>query len=208
MTIRAWPLIGHSNSGKSPLGMWLATHSPVDSRRFFHLDFGSVLRALHKRELDLSLHREDYAYIDSIMQGALLDDSHFYLATAIVDWFCARHGISCTRDTLLLNGLPRHTGQAAGLKDHGIDVERVVLLECSPQTALVRKKSADAGTGHEDRSTRNDNDIATFARKIDSFNRDTRPVLEWYRLQSVPIFTIGVTPETTAQEMAHTLLSG
>jgi adenylate kinase family enzyme len=200
MSIRAIALIGHSNAGKTPLGETIRKRAGTGTRRFHHLDFGEHLRRIAAGTVDAGLSADDSALVRSILDGRLLDDRHFPVAAAIIDRFLERHRFDTTADLLVLNGIPRHHGQARDLADHGIDVVLLIYCACSPLAALSRKRLAEIGRGHEDRSHRHDHDNQTFQRKIRSFERDTRPLLDHYRARGVEQVTIDVTAETTPDD--------
>ena len=82
------------------------------------------------------------------------------------------------------------------------DVRLVVFLDCTPEVALARKLLAEAGAGHEDRGERDDAALATFERKVRSFDEETRPLLAWYADRGVPIARVSVAIESTPAEMA------
>jgi adenylate kinase family enzyme len=108
---RAWLLVGPTGSGKSPLGELIARRG-LWSRRCLHFDFGENLRAA--------------AYADRLPHGLLRKKPSFFAGArvgctlgrrAILPWqrilaaFLCQPGIAA--DTVVvLNGLPRHIGQA------------------------------------------------------------------------------------------------
>jgi adenylate kinase family enzyme len=185
-------LIGHSNAGKSPVGAAIAEAWSTPSRRWFHFDFGHHLRRIWRNEEDAGLSIADRSYLDTVMQGTLIDDDHFAVAQAILLRFLSAHSFKPASDRLVLNGLPRHAGQAAGIAAMGIEVLDVVHLSCSVETAFDRKQAAEAGKGFEDRLQRDDNSFETFCRKAASFEKATLPLLDYYvnsgaRLIEIPI---------------------
>jgi adenylate kinase family enzyme len=189
--------MGHSNSGKTPLGSLIEDGGSSRGSRFHHLDFGETLRRIADGSFDAGLASGDIAFVRSILDGRLLDDEHFRIAAAVLDRFLTNRGFDPRADILVLNGIPRHPGQARDLERLGVDVELVVYCACSPQDALERKLLAEQGVGHEDRSHRKDYDIEIFRRKVRSFERDTEPVLRHYRRRGVGEVRIEVGARTT-----------
>jgi adenylate kinase len=195
--IHAIVLFGHSNTGKSPLGIYIEQAASSAEQRFHHFDFGEQLRHVAAGMKVPGLRPSDVEYVAAILNGTLLDDARFYIAHAIVADFSARRNFDYCRDILILNGLPRHAGQAIGLKEIGVMVENVFYCACGPEVAWERKLLADQGLGHEDRSGRKDGAYPIFQAKIESFERDTRPLIDLYARSGVPVVTIPIEVVTT-----------
>ncbi len=196
-------LIGHSSSGKSPLGELLQHHPLPDGGRLLHLDFGEHLRRTCERTIDPGFTDAQRSEIEPLMQGQLLTDKLFWVARTIIDWFTADRRFDCGRDVLVLNGIPRHTGQARELHRMGVEARLVVHLDCSARIAWQRKRASERGAGFEDRSRRTDSGFAVFSRKVASFDADTRPVLDWYRARGVPLARIDVCEATSPRQMCE-----
>ena len=199
--IRAALLVGHSHAGKTPLGELLARELAEPGRRCLHLDFGEQLRATVAGRLDPGLTAEEAEYLRAVMAGRLLDDAHFGIAAKVVAATLAAAGFDAARDLLLLTGMPRHVGQARACVGAGLDVRLVVFLDCTAEVALARKRLADAGQGHEDRTHRDDGALAVFARKVASFDAETRPLLGHYRDAGVEVVRVPVEVDTTPARM-------
>ena len=202
---RALVLLGHSNSGKTPLGDLLAASSPVHDARFLHLDFGSLLRKTCRREIDPGFSDTDIARIESYMRGGLLPDSAFDIARRIVEWFFRARRFEPSRDLLVLNGLPRHRGQARHLEAMGVTVTTVVHLNCSAETAWERKRLAEAGKGFEDRSGRADASREIFHDRARSYERHTLPLIDYYRQHDIRVFSVPIDVTTSPQEVMEAL---
>lgn len=198
--IPAIVLLGPTGSGKSPLGdliqqrgLWRAT--------CLHFDFGANLRRLVDRNRpDHLIRREDLDFLRRVLDsGALLEDEHFPLAERILRSFLDRHGADQQR-VVLLNGLPRHVGQAQAV-DSILDVVAVIHLLCSSETVLARIET-DAGG---DRSGRRDDDLESIRDKLALFNQRTAPLLHHYRALGTRIETVEVTATMTADRMWQVL---
>jgi hypothetical protein len=82
-----------------------------------------------------------------------------------------------------------------------------VELHCSAQTAWDRKKAAEAGTGFESRSHRNDIDQKSFERKINSYYNDTLPLLAFYERCGSTHIRIPITVSTSPAEIVSSVCS-
>jgi len=124
--------------------------------------------------------------------GALLEDEHFYIARSLLQNFIARCDLADGR--LVLNGLPRHAGQA---RDVGalVDVQTVVELHCSAETVYERI-AADTGG---DRGGRTDDDPAAIVRKLEIYRARIEPLIEYYRIRSARVETVDVATTSSAE---------
>jgi adenylate kinase family enzyme len=120
-------LIGPTGSGKTPLGNWLASNG-WHGRRCRHFDFGAHLRA------GTGLTGEEQAFVTGLLaRGGLLENEHFHIAEKIL-----RAAVAGDEEALIiLNGLPRHVGQARGLESL-LSVIGVVVLAAGATTVLAR----------------------------------------------------------------------
>ena len=188
-------LLGPTGAGKTPLGDALARHG-LWGRRCAHFDFGAQLRRLVEVDRpDDVAGADDLAVLRRVLQtGALLEDEQLPLALRIVDAFLAAH---CPQPSTLvvLNGLPRHRGQAEGIRPL-LDVTTVALLECSPEVVLGRI----AGNVGGDRTARADDDREAVRRKLDIFRERTEPLVDYYRRAGARIERIAVTAAMTPDD--------
>ena len=137
-----------------------------------------------------------------LASGALLEDSDFPLVERLLKSFLIRRSVD--RDTyVILNGIPRHLGQAVAL-DRLLRVERVVLLECPAET-VVERIASDAGG---DRAGRTDDTLPEIQRKLDLFQQRTAPLLDFYQALGVPLLRLSVGVQTSAEEMWQALCRG
>jgi adenylate kinase family enzyme len=130
-----------------------------------------------------------------ISGGALLEDQHFHIAQAILADHIRKNHID-KNSSIILNGLPRHPGQARDIKNQ-IEVINIINLHCSPQTVFQRIYANSGG----DRTDRPDDTRDLIAAKLKIFDERTRPLLQYYAQQKVPITTITVTTKSTPQEI-------
>ncbi|MBD3343848.1 MAG: AAA family ATPase [Chitinivibrionales bacterium] len=201
--VTALCIMGHSNAGKSPLGEYLCYSCSGRSERRHHLDFGEHLRRIARDDLSYGFDAGDRAYVRTVLDGTLLDDAHFYIARRIIEWFLNSRGFNREHDLLLLNGIPRHQRQAEGLARMGVVVGKVICLSCSPEVALERKRLADRGEGHENRRARGDGSIDIFRKKIESFERETLPLRDYYANAGADILYVDVGEKTAPKGMAE-----
>lgn len=184
-------LLGPTGSGKTPLGEIIAQRG-LARRRCVHFDFGAQMRRIAAAgEPEGPLSAADVAFIaDVLRSGALLEDEHFHIARGILAGF--RQRLRVGPDTLVvLNGLPRHVGQAAAL-DESVAVEWLVELVCSAEDVAARIRGNTGG----DRAQRSDDSPAEVARKLAIYEQRTRPLVEHYRSRGVQHAAIPVTAAT------------
>ena len=193
---RAIVLLGPTGSGKTPLGdliqqrgLWRAS--------CLHFDFGANLRRIVDRNRpDHLISRQDLDFLSRVLDsGALLEDEHFPLAERILRSFLDRHGAD-EHTLVVLNGLPRHVGQAEAVGSI-VDVTAVVHLLCSGETVLARIRTNVGG----DRSGRPDDDLESIRNKLNLFSKRTAPLLEHYRASGTRIETVEVTATMTPDRM-------
>ena len=105
-------LLGPTGSGKTPLGSYIEKKGIWD-KRCFHFDFGSELRNISDANvIPLQFTKYDVDYIAKVLKEvALLENETFYIAEKILNSFITKNSIT-SNDIILLNGLPRHIGQA------------------------------------------------------------------------------------------------
>jgi len=193
-------LLGPTGSGKTPLGLLLEARG-LAGHRCVHFDFGENLRqAVARHEPDDIVSREELDFLRHVLQtGVLLEDEQFPLAARILRSFLVRRRVD-QATWVVLNGLPRHAGQAVAVSDI-LDVRALVCLRCSPETVLARI-AVDTGG---DRSGRADDDLASIRRKLTIFADRTQPLLDFYRGRNANVISIDVTAAMTAEEMVGRL---
>ncbi len=191
-------LIGPTASGKTPLGDCLAERG-LWNRPCAHFDFGARLRSVAERPEDAAyLAPEDVDFIRKVLDsGALLEDEHFRIARAILERFVAE----VPEGTIVvLNGLPRHCGQARDVESI-VDVVCVAELICSPEAVLERIRRDTGG----DRAERADDDVVSVRHKLAIYAKRTAPLLDHYRRRNVPIRRLPVGADTDAADLQRLL---
>jgi adenylate kinase family enzyme len=157
-------------------------------------------QAAARKEPDDIVSREDIEFLRHVLRtGALLEDEQFPLAARILRSFLTRRRVDETT-WVVLNGLPRHAGQAVAISEI-LDVRTVVCLRCAPETVLARIQADTGG----DRSGRTDDDLAAIRRKLTVFTERTQPLLDFYRRRNASVLFIDVTSTMTAGEMCDCL---
>jgi adenylate kinase len=158
-------LFGQPGVGKGTQGKILGTIPG-----FVHLATGDMFRGL-ERESELGKEFLHYS-----TQGLLVpDDLTIRLWRQYVQGLIDTHNYRPDSDLLVLDGIPRSTGQAAML-DESIDVLRVIHLTCPDSNALVERIRRRAiNSGRPD-----DADEAVIRRRIDVYHDETSPVLDFY----------------------------
>ena len=196
MRCNAILILGPTGSGKTPLGDLLEEQG-LGNGRCCHFDFGTQLRAVINGIVPSRLFSDkEIARITTVLtSGALLEDHDFPIAQKIFLSFIRRKRIA-REDIIILNGLPRHVGQADEM-DSFVDMKLVVHLACTAETVLGRIRT-NVG---KDRTNRTDDDLASVTNRIARFDQRTTPLIDYYRLKTVPIKTITVTGSTTPSEI-------
>ena len=189
-------LLGPTASGKTPLGQLLESRG-LNGDRCLHFDFGENLRRIVRLgQPDGIVSQTDITYLRDVLQrGALLEDGDFPIAKRIFESFLARSGADTTT-LIVLNGLPRHQGQARNMAEL-LDVQMVAYLCCSAETVRERVELNTGG----DRHNRTDDDLEAVRRKLEIFQRQTRPLIDYYRELGSHIVTLEVNGGTTPEQM-------
>ena len=197
---RALLLIGPTGSGKSPIGTLLEGLGP-----FRHFDFGAELRAAAEGRRDLA--PADRAFVRHLLDHhLLLPDDRFDLALRLLQRFIARSGFDRSREWLVLNGLPRHVGQARDLEPF-VSVEHVFVLECDAATVAERVARRRRGQGLDHHGRPDDTPEAT-SRNLAIYQAETLPLLDHYqRLPGVAIHRLEVHPRTSEPTLARKIAS-
>ena len=189
-------LLGPTGSGKTPLGEMIAARG-LKGRRCLHFDFGAELR----RQAALGagagvLTPGETAFIRRVLEtGALLEDDRFPLVIRILEAFLER-GRPSADGWIVLNGIPRHAGQARDL-ERVIEVRRLVELVCDAASVMARIRGNTGG----DRDARADDDPEGVRRRLRFYEERTRPLAVHYAAGGAAIRRIRVVPASTAATM-------
>jgi adenylate kinase family enzyme len=189
-------LLGPTASGKTPLGDLLESRG-LRGRRCVHFDFGARLRLAAEAGPGFGrLDAADLAVIRrSLETGALLENETFPVAGKIFRAFAQDRALSA--DVLLvLNGLPRHAGQAGDTASL-VRVETVVHLRCDADAVRARIRSNAGG----DRTGREDDSPGAVEAKLRLFRERSLPLLDFYRARGAQILTLDVGAQTGAGEL-------
>ncbi|MGA2361150.1 MAG: nucleoside monophosphate kinase [Candidatus Aminicenantales bacterium] len=197
----SWLLVGPTGAGKTPLGRLLEEKGAA-GRRCFHFDFGAELRtvaAAPERAPSLGP-PEVEVILRSLRTGALLEDHEFPIALKVLRAFAREKGLR-EDDRLVLNGLPRHIGQARMMEDV-VRIQVVISLEALPEVIRERILLDTGG----DRLERPDDELQAIRRKLVIFRMRTLPLVEYYENREVPVVRLTVRARTTAEGMYGTVL--
>ena len=189
-------LLGPTGSGKTPLGDWLGRHG-LWGRRCVHFDFGERLRKAAGSPCGQGLADHELGVVrHSLQTGALLEDKDFGIAVKILKWFLDE--VALERDgVVVLNGLPRHVGQAGDI-ERILDVQWVFVLACAPDVVRERIRLDSGG----DRAGRADDSAEEIERKLALFRERTAPMLDQYCEKGASIQTLEIGITTTPEELA------
>lgn len=193
-------LLGPTSAGKTPLGDLIEAES-LWQTSWVHFDFGANLRRIAALDQPQgAITSGDIDFLRHILaKGALLEDDRFPLARRILESFLMRYAADPTT-RIVLNGLPRHAGQARALEGI-VHVDTVVNLVCDAQTVIERIRRNVGG----DRTGRSDDDLPAVRRKLAVFAERTAPLIEHYRRQGTRLISLDVTPATTPTDMWQAL---
>lgn len=185
--INAILLLGPTGVGKSPLGDAIAAFG-LFGRRCHHLDFGSELRsAISGCEYSADYSAEELDFIHGILErGLLLENEHFSLAKKIISLFLKRASFK-QHELLVLNGIPRHTGQARDMASLAT-VHALIVLDCSADDVFCRIRDNVGG----DRTERIDDNRALVEKKLVVFRQRTAPLVDHYVNNGCTVYRIRI----------------
>jgi len=193
-------LVGPTGAGKTPFGDYLQTHG-LHGSHCHHFDFGAHLRRIGTGAWRPALlSSEDIAVVEhALATGALLEDHQFHIARHILRSFAEDAKIKAD-ELIVLNGLPRHAGQARDIADLA-QVQTLVHLRCTAETVYRRIRTNAGG----DRGARTDDTVELVRKKLAVFAERTAPLLAFYRQQNASIIEVEVKEKTLAQNLLATL---
>lgn len=193
---RALLLLGPTGAGKTPLGEELARRG-FRQRPCVHFDFGAQLRQIVAAgRTEGCLGPAELGFLQEVLHsGALLEDEHFPIAEQILRSFLRREQVAA-ESWVVLNGLPRHVGQAAALTPI-LPIATVLALECDAATVRQRIVSNVGG----DRTHRVDDDLASIAKKLQLYRTRSAPLLAFCQEQGASLVRLAVTATMTPSQM-------
>jgi adenylate kinase len=194
-------LLGPTGVGKSPLGDAIADQGLFE-RKCHHLDFGAELRtAVSGGERSAAYSSTELDFIHRVLErGLLLENEHFPLAEKIISLFLDRVGFS-QRNVLVLNGIPRHVGQAQDIATIA-DIHALIVLDCSAETVFCRIRDNVGG----DRIARVDDNKELIEKKLMIFRERTTPLIEHYARTGSLVYRLGISGITTTDQAYLRLL--
>lgn len=198
--VSALLLVGPTGSGKTPLGRELEERG-LAGRRCLHFDFGAELRAVAASPGSVpGLTADELRTVRlSLKTGALLEDRDFPIALKILEGFEARMSMAGA-DILVLNGLPRHAGQAEMLEPR-VRVRAVAVLRASAETVLERIRLDSGG----DRGERADDRLESVRSRLETYRDRTLPLIGFYEARGAVVVRVPVSVRATAEDMRRFL---
>eukprot|EP01048_Picozoa_sp_COSAG05_P002017 COSAG05_NODE_74_length_21769_cov_194.316290_33_plen_256_part_00 len=185
-------ILGPTGSGKTSYGRH-AQQFGFCGREAHHFDFGEQLRHVVDQHSPTpsGLSKGHVRKVRSVLEtGALLEDDDEDIVRIIVQEFVNQQ--DCPAEAiLLLNGIPRHTGQAS-LVASLVDVRWVVNLQCDMETVCARI-AMGSGT---DRAGRVDDSAQLITKKLATFKERTQPLLQHYAESGALIISVDVDVDT------------
>jgi adenylate kinase len=179
MKYRTYLIFGAPGSGKGTQGKILGAIP-----RFFHCACGDVFRSLDTRT------PIGQAFLQHSSKGELVpDEITVKLWMARIGDMVGSHMFKPDLDSLVLDGIPRSVNQARIMQDM-IEVERVFHLSCPDRAALVArlKKRALKENRFDDANE------ATIRSRLETYDAESKPVLEFYGPQLVRSIDATQTP--------------
>jgi len=165
MKYRTVLLFGAPGSGKGTQGKILG-----NVPGFFHFACGDAFR---------NLRIEDpigKTFIEFSSKGQLVpDEATIALWAKNIKASTADGEFEPSRDTLVLDGIPRNVSQAKMLADT-LDVKAVFYLACEDQSKMIERLQRRAL--RENRL--DDANLDVIEKRLDTYDTETRPVLDFY----------------------------
>ena len=188
MKYRTILLLGAPGAGKGTQGKILGTIP-----NFFHCACGDVFRSL------TATNPLGQTFIEYSSKGQLVPDEH-----TIRLWRNSIEGSKQTgrfnpqRDTLVLDGIPRSPSQAELLGDT-IEVRAVFNLTCPDLNKLVERLQRRAL--RENRL--DDANLEIIRQRLATYERETRPVLDYYGSNLVHVIDSTQSPVNVLREILN-----
>ena len=165
MKYRTILLFGAPGSGKGTQGKIIG-----QIPGFFHFACGDAFRNLRIEDPMGRL------FIEYSSRGELVpDEATIALWSKNINASTVDGEFDPARDTLVLDGIPRNPHQAQMLSDT-LDVRAVFFLSCADRTKMVERLQRRAL--RENRL--DDANLDVIQRRLDTYEKETRPVLDFY----------------------------
>lgn len=166
-------------------------------RRCHHFDFGRELRQVAGRKAPArGFSPDEYQFISDVLeQGRFLEDEHFPLAEKIFMNFLMESRWQ-EPDLLVLNGLPRHIGQARDISRR-VAVTHLLLLECSAEDVCARIVRNTGG----DRLCRTDDGEDLVRKKLELYHGRTAPLVAYYAAQGCTLIRLRSDAGSCAEDL-------
>lgn len=185
-------LFGAPGSGKGTQGKILGTIP-----NFFHCACGDVFRNLR---IDNELGR---IFIEYSSRGELVpDEPTIRLWRQSIQGSQSLGHFNPQKDTLVLDGIPRNPRQADILQE-SLDVRAVFNLTCSDFDKLVERLQRRAL--RENRL--DDANLTVIRQRLETYEKDTKPVLEFYGPSLVHTIDSTQTPVNVLRDILRTIAS-
>lgn len=206
---------GKPNSGKATV-----TESFLKSRKgkFKVFSVGDELRSEIKAESDFGKKIKSYT-----SSGSLVPDE------VIIDWVLERTKFNdCD---VILDGFPRTVGQAKAMISAGMNLEKFIHLTADDETLIARavdrmscpkcgatyttvskyKRPRIPGICDNDQTKlihRDDDNPDTISKRLQVYEKETRPVLDFLKELGIPVYEIDGTSSNSSEEFEKAMLEG
>lgn len=179
MKCNAYLLFGAPGSGKGTQGKILGTIPG-----FVHVACGEVFRSIDLRS------EVGQVFLKYSSKGELVpDDFTVRLWKEHIDGLIHTKRFDPQRETLVLDGIPRNVRQAEMLREH-LHVKRVFHLTCPNREELIARLKRRAL--HDNRL--DDANEETIRRRLEIYDRESKPVLAFYGPQRTSAVDASQTP--------------
>lgn len=190
MKYRTILLFGAPGAGKGTQGKILGTIP-----NFFHCACGDVFRNL---TIDSELGR---IFIEYSSRGELVPDEHTILLWGKnIDANKQTGRFQPERDTLVLDGIPRNRSQATMLRDT-LDVRAVFNFTCADPVKLVDRLQRRALRDNR----LDDAKLEVIRHRLETYERETKPVLDFYGLSVVHQIDATQTPVNVLRDILRVI---
>ena len=192
MKYQTYLIFGAPGSGKGTQGKILG-----NIPRFFHCACGDVFRTIDTRT------PVGQAFLEYSSKGQLVPDEITVKlwAVRIADYVGA-HTFKPEIDFLVLDGIPRNVHQAK-IMEELIDVRRVFHLTCPDRTALFSRLKKRALKDNR----LDDANEEVIARRLETYDRESKPVLEYYADKLITHVNASKRPVEVSFEILKTILN-